>query len=181
MMISSVGFFFPEVQDWATRCLFNACFATSSLRLIPNCGVIYCTVYKQTRHSSKQILTIFQATARIFVQTVKFPPFTSRKWMTLLVKTSSFLFSNIACANETSGGFRVGEARGKTKKGALRCRYHIQPTVIITVDLPKIRLPKDMFLRLRHNWNRRRRKCKRMFMIHNFENTESWEDKAGNT
>jgi len=70
-------------------------------------------------------------------------------------------------------------ARGKTTKGALWWRHHTQPTVIITLDLPKIRPPKNMFLGLRHNWNRR--KCKRVFMIHNFENTESWEDKAGNT
>jgi len=47
--------------------------------------------------------------------------------------------------------------------------------------LPKLRPPKDMSLRLRHNWNSKRRKCKRVFMIHNFENSESWEDKAGNT
>jgi len=49
--------------------------------------------------------------------------------------------------------------------------------VIITFDLPKRESPKDMFLRLRQNWNSRR-KCKRVFMIHNFENTESWEDMA---
>jgi len=76
-----------------------------------------------------------------------------------------------------SGEFRVGGGRGKTKKGALWWRHHNQPTVIITFDLPKIQLPKDMFLRLRQNWNSRR-KCKRVFMIHNFESTESWEDMA---
>jgi len=53
--------------------------------------------------------------------------------------------------------------------------------MIITFDLPKMLPPKDMCLRLRHNWNSRRRKCKRVFRIHNFENTERREDKAGNT
>ena len=64
--------------------------------------------------------------------------------------------------------------RGKTKQGALWWRHHTQPIVIITFDLPKIRSPKDVFLRLRHDWNSRR-KCKSVFMIHNFKNTESWE------
>jgi len=77
------------------------------------------------------------------------------------------------CYAIASGGFRVGGARGKTKKGVLWWRHHIQPTVIITFDLPKIWPPKDMFLRLQHNWNSRRRKCKTVFTIHNFENSES--------
>jgi len=80
-----------------------------------------------------------------------------------------------------SGGFRVGGPEAKLKRGAFWWRYHTQPTVIITFDMPKIRPPKYMFLRLRHNWNSRRRKYKRVFMMHNFENTENWEDKAGNT
>jgi len=41
--------------------------------------------------------------------------------------------------------------------------------------------PNDTFLRLQHGWHSRRRKCKGVFMIHNFENTESWEDNAGKT
>ena len=76
-------------------------------------------------------------------------------------------------------GLGLGRPR-QDQKGLLWWRHHTQPTVIITFDLPKIRPPKDMFLRLRHNWNSRR-KCKRVFMIHNFENTECWEDKAVNT
>ena len=38
---------------------------------------------------------------------------------------------------------------------------------------------KDTFLRLRHDWLNR--KCKRLFRILNFENPESWEDKASNS
>jgi len=41
--------------------------------------------------------------------------------------------------------------------------------------------PKDTFLRLRHDWHSRRWNCKRVFMIHNFGNTESWKDTDGNT
>ena len=78
-----------------------------------------------------------------------------------------------------SGGFKAGGARGKTKKGTLWWRHHSQPTAISTLIKPKIRPPKDMFLRLRHDWHRR--KCKRVFMKHNFDNTEKWEDKASNT
>ena len=74
-------------------------------------------------------------------------------------------------------GLGLGGPEARLKRGALWWRHHNQPTVIITFDLPKIQSPKDMFLRLRQNWNSRR-KCKRVFMIHNFESTESWEDMA---
>ena len=83
------------------------------------------------------------------------------------------LFTIPAC----SGEFRVGGPEARLKRGALWWCHHNQPTVIITFDLPKIQSPKCMFLRLRQNWNSRR-KCKRVFMIHNFESTESWEDMA---
>ena len=78
-----------------------------------------------------------------------------------------------------SGEFRVGGAEARLKRG-LWWRHHTQPTVVITFDLPKIRPPKNTLLRQWHDWHSKRRKCKRVFMIHNFENTESWEDKAGN-
>ena len=39
--------------------------------------------------------------------------------------------------------------------------------------------PKDTFLRIQHDWHNK--KCKRVFMIHYFKNTESYEDKASNT
>ena len=70
---------------------------------------------------------------------------------------------------------------GRLKRGPLWWRHHTQPTVISTLIKPKIRPPKDTLLRQWHDWRSRRRKCKRVFMIHNFEITESWEDKAGNT
>jgi len=37
-----------------------------------------------------------------------------------------------------SGGFRVGGTEARQKRGDLWCRYHTQPIVIITFDLPKI-------------------------------------------
>jgi len=39
-------------------------------------------------------------------------------------------------------------------------------------------LSKNTFLRLRHVGHNR--KCKSVFMMHNFNNTESWEGKANN-
>jgi len=38
---------------------------------------------------------------------------------------------------------------------------------------------KNMSLGLRHDWHNR--KCKRVFMVHNFKNIQSWDDKARNT
>ena len=59
-----------------------------------------------------------------------------------------------------SGRFWVGGPEARLKRGAFWWCHHNQPTVIITFDLLKIRLPKGMFLTLRHDWNSRRRKCK---------------------
>ena len=99
-----------------------------------------------------------------------------------LMKTGFLLTSkNEKAFMWTMVGLGLGGPEARLKRGALWWRHHTQTTVIITFDLPKIRPPKGMFLRLRHNWNSRRRKCKRVFMIHNLENTESWENKAGNT
>jgi len=68
-------FFHPRSEESS---LLNSCFDIATrFWLIQNCGVIYIT--KQTRQSSEQVLAIFQATAQIFMQTVKFPPFISRK------------------------------------------------------------------------------------------------------
>jgi len=80
-----------------------------------------------------------------------------------------------------SGVFKVGGLEARLKRGPLLWRHHTQPTVIGTLIKSKIRPPKDTLLRQWHDWHSRRRKCKRAFMIHNFEITESWEDKAGNT
>ena len=40
---------------------------------------------------------------------------------------------------------------------------------------------KDTFLRLRHDSHKENAKGKRVFMIHDFKNTEIWEDKASDT
>jgi len=50
-----------------------------------------------------------------------------------------------------SGGFRVGVARGKTKNGDPLMTSSYSANRDYHFDLPKIRPPKDMFLRLRHN------------------------------
>jgi len=40
----------------------------------------------------------------------------------------------------------------------------------------KLGPPKDTFLRLGHDWENAKK-----FMVHNFENTASWENQASNT
>jgi len=78
MIRLSMGFFIPEVKNRAMSSLLNACFAildiATNFWLIQTCGVIY----KRNTAFSEQVLATFQATARIFVQTVKFPPVISR-------------------------------------------------------------------------------------------------------
>jgi len=51
--------------------------------------------------------------------------------------------------------------------------------VIALLIKPKIQPPKDTFLRLRYD-SFSRRKCIRVFMTQNFENTEEWEDNGSN-
>ena len=97
----------------------------------------------------------------------------SRKYIQISNQLVGHLYS-VVC-------LRLGGPEARLKRGPLLWRHHTQPTVIGTLIKPKIRPPKDTLLRQWHDWHSRRRKCKRAFMIHNFEITESWEDKAGNT
>jgi len=52
----------------------NACFAILNKQLVLGSFKTTELFTKQTRHLSEQVPAIFQATARIVVQTVKFPP-----------------------------------------------------------------------------------------------------------
>jgi len=80
-----------------------------------------------------------------------------------------------------SGGFRVGGPEARLKKGPSDDVIILSQPWWELLIKPKIRPPKNLFLRVRHDWHSRERKRKRVFMIHNFENTERWEDTVGNT
>jgi len=75
-----------------------------------------------------------------------------------------------------SGGFKVGEARGKTKKG--------DPLMMSSYSANR---DKHIWSSLRYvpettAWLiLQREKMQKGVQMHNFENTESWEDKASNT
>jgi len=78
-------------------------------------------------------------------------------------RTATYKISELCQIECTVVGLGLGGPR-QDWKWALRWHHHRQPTVISTFDLPKIRSPNGMFLRLRYNWNSRR-KWKRVFMI----------------
>jgi len=71
--------FFPKVKNRAMSRLLNACF--SVLNIATSVCLLQTGSHLKNKHSSfiKQVPAVFQATARIFVQTAKFPPFISRK------------------------------------------------------------------------------------------------------
>jgi len=77
-------------------------------------------------------------------------------------------------------GLRLGGPEARPKRGPSDDIIMLSQPWYALLIKPKIRPLKDTFLRLWHDRNSRR-ECKRVFMIHNFENTESSEDKASNT
>jgi len=79
MIIFAMEFFLPTSEESShepsAQCMFCHFDIAMDFWFLQSCGVLY----KPTRHPSEQIATIFQATAQIIVQTVKFHRFISHK------------------------------------------------------------------------------------------------------
>jgi len=100
----------------------------------------------------------------------------SKTWLfSLYTKKGPRHAEDVITSPTNNGGLRVRGTEAKLKRRPSDNVIILsQPRWSLLIKT-KIRPTKYTFLRLRHDWHSRRRKCKRVFMMHNFENTESWE------
>jgi len=94
----------------------------------------------------------------------------------LYIQLRYSVITNVSYRPVCSAGLRVGGPETRLKRW--RHLFLVNRDKTFWSSLGR-GYAKDMFLRLRHD--RQNRKCKRVFVIHSFKNTESWENKASNT